>query len=455
MGDDRRLLRSKFALSYILSSAGVYLPAIEILESVEREKIPADLVPAYYACYDKAYSEMSYYGVGNAVIDYGKMAEAYKDSLLMVLPADAEVAMEVRETRLREARKLSEAMAVNNRRLDKAKGNTKLYAIIMFQRSLIFRRQNDKESEMKSLALSALADIRSGTKDHASLWSLAEILYDKGDIERAYRYMHISWEDTRTFNAPLRSWQSAKILSLIEERYNEIISERNANLRTFVTVVALSGVLLLLALLFIYKQYKRLRLSNDELGKAHGLLKETNEKLSRLNEELREVNCSLTDSNNALVESNRIKEVYFTHFIKLCSSYIDKLDKFRKTVNKKLSTGQVAELSQIVKNTYSLNDDIKEFYKNFDTAFLHIFPDFVDRFNSLLADDSQIELKSGELLNPELRVFALIRLGFNNSSQIAEFLRYSVNTIYNYRAKVKNKAKVNRDDFEELVRQIR
>ena len=86
---------------------------------------------------------------------------------------------------------------------------------------------------------------------------------------------------------------------------------------------------------------------------------------------------------------------------------------------------------------------------------MHLLPDFVRKFNELLQNDAQIILKKGELLNTELRIFALIRLGIDDSSQIAEFLRYSVNTIYNYRAKVKNKACVSRDDFEKLVEQIR
>ena len=90
-----------------------------------------------------------------------------------------------------------------------------------------------------------------------------------------------------------------------------------------------------------------------------------------------------------------------------------------------------------------------------DTAFLHLFPDFVKKFNALLQDNEQIILKKDELLNTELRIFALIRLGIEDSSQIAEFLRYSVNTIYNYRAKVRNKARGSREDFDDLVRKIR
>ena len=118
--------------------------------------------------------------------------------------------------------------------------------------------------------------------------------------------------------------------------------------------------------------------------------------------------------------------------------------------------GQVAEL---LKMTHLSNDivtvEVQELYANFDSAFLHLFPNFVESLNALLLPDEQIVLKPDELLNTELRIFALIRLGIKDSSQIAELLHYSVNTIYNYRSRVKTKARVSRDDFEDLVAKIR
>ena len=124
-------------------------------------------------------------------------------------------------------------------------------------------------------------------------------------------------------------------------------------------------------------------------------------------------------------------------------------------VNKKISAGQMEELLKMVRSREVLDTGLKELYDNFDTAFLHLFPDFVDKFNDLLQPEERIVLRKGELLNTELRIFALIRLGIDDSSQIAEFLRYSVNTIYNYRAKVKNKARISREDFEMRLMQIR
>ena len=185
-------------------------------------------------------------------------------------------------------------------------------------------------------------------------------------------------------------------------------------------------------------------------------LQEVNERLFSLNEELEEVNRHLRSTNLELSESNLIKEAYIARFFKLCSVYVDRLQAYRKLVNKKLQRGQVAEL---LKMTHLSNDivtvEVQELYANFDSAFLHLFPNFVESLNALLLPDEQIVLKPDELLNTELRIFALIRLGIKDSSQIAELLHYSVNTIYNYRSRVKTKARVSRDDFEDLVAKIR
>ena len=177
-------------------------------------------------------------------------------------------------------------------------------------------------------------------------------------------------------------------------------------------------------------------------------------RLSKARNELGVINNQLKSLNNELAEANHIKEEYIAHFLGICSTYIDKLESYRKMVNKKINGGQVTELLKITKSSEVLESELKEFYVNFDNTFLHLYPKFVEEFNSLLVKEERIVLKKGELLNTELRIFALIRLGIDDSSKIANLLRYSVNTIYNYRAKVKNKALGSRDDFESLVMRI-
>ena len=302
--------------------------------------------------------------------------------------------------------------------------------------------------EKEYLCLSAIADIRSAIKDHASLWTLAELLYEDGNIERAYQYMRFSWNATKFYNARLRSWQSSGVLSLIDKTYQAMIEKQNKRLQMYLLLITGLLVLLITALGYIYSQMKKLSDARNHLQLANG-------QLNALNEELRQMNDCLTSANVELSESNQIKEEYIARFIKLCSTYIDRLDAYRRMVNKKIAGGKVAELLKITRSQDALEEELVELYVNFDTAFLHLFPDFVKKFNDLLQENGRIVLKKDELLNTELRIYALIRLGIEDSSQIAEFLRYSVNTIYNYRAKVRNKARVSRDDFEDMVRKIR
>jgi DNA-binding CsgD family transcriptional regulator len=166
------------------------------------------------------------------------------------------------------------------------------------------------------------------------------------------------------------------------------------------------------------------------------------------------VNGQLKILNHELLESNRTKEEHIGFFLNLCSTYIDKLEDFRKFVHRKVTSGQHEELFKVTKSNHFFDSELKEFYNNFDNTFLHLFPNFVEDFNSLLMDNERFVIKMDELLTTELRIFALIRLGITDSSRIASFLRYSVNTIYNYRTRIRNKALVPRDDFERKVRMI-
>ena len=140
--------------------------------------------------------------------------------------------------------------------------------------------------------------------------------------------------------------------------------------------------------------------------------------------------------------------------MRLCSLYIDKMDQFRKRVNKLVKNREYQEVYNMTRSQEFKDKELEELYDSFDEAFLHLFPDFVEQFNALLVPEERIVLLKGERMNTSLRIFALIRLGIEDSSKIAEFLHYSVNTIYNYRARIKNGAIADREHFEENVKQI-
>ena len=427
----------------------VYTESIDVLESVGRQEVAARLIPDYYTCFDHVYGELSVYTQDKALSGhYWSISQAYRDSLYAILPPASEERLLMREALLRDQHQYEEALKINDLRLAEMEPYTPQYAIATYHRSLIYKYSGDHLGEEKNLCISAISDIRSAIKDHASLWMLAQLLYEDGDMERAYQYMRFSWNATKFYNARLRSWQSADVLSLIDKTYQAMIEKQNGRLQQYLLLITTLLVLLIVALGYIYRQMKK-------LADARNHLQQANEQLNGLNEELRQMNSCLSSTNIELSESNQIKEEYIARFIKLCSTYINRLDAYRRMVNKKVSAGQIAELLKITRSQDALDEELEELYANFDTAFLHLFPDFVKKFNDLLQDNERIVLKKDELLNTELRIFALIRLGIEDSSQIAEFLRYSVNTIYNYRAKVKNKTRGSREDFEDLVRKIR
>lgn len=440
---------SELELSYLLSSSGMYKEAVDVLDSINRTALQPHQLVKYYTCFDRAYGELGYYTQHKAVAGYyWQIAQLNKDSLYTLLDPQSDEYLILQETLLRDNHKYADALKLNDVRLKDAISGTPLYALVTYHRSLIYNKIGDKESEMYYLALSAISDIESATKDHASLWMLAKLLYEAGEVERAYQYMRFSWNDTKFYNARLRSWQSADVLSLIDKTYQAMIEKQNGRLQLYIVLISVLLFLFLGALLYIYRQMKRLSVARNHLQTA-------NDQLSKLNKDLRDMNLCLKSINEELSESNQIKEEYIARFVKLCSTYINKLDGYRRMVSKKLSDGRVADVLKITRSQDAMDAELEELYANFDTAFLHIFPDFVKKFNALLLPDDQIALKRGELLNTELRIFALIRLGIEDSSQIAEFLRYSVNTIYNYRSKVKNRAGGSREEFEEQVKAIR
>ncbi|MDU1631559.1 MAG: DUF6377 domain-containing protein [Bacteroides ovatus] len=451
LNDKERELKIQLELSYLLSSIGMYMEAADILNLIDRQTLPSSLLGYYYTCYEHVYFEAGAAQPRYKMFAsrYAKLSHAYRDSMQVTLDPSSATYLWLRETQLREAGKYDEALEFSDRRLAEASFGTPQYALVAYQRFRLFESMGKKDEHLYYLVLSAISDVRSAIKEQFSLMVLAQELNSKGDLKRAYDYINFSWEISQFYKTRLRSWMNITPLSMINGNYQDIIKQQNRELLIYITCVALLALLLVIALIYIYRQMKALSIAKKGL-------QEVNERLFSLNEELEEVNCHLRSTNLELSESNLIKEAYIARFFKLCFVYVDRLQAYRKLVNKKLQRGQVAEL---LKMTHLSNDivtvEVQELYANFDSAFLHLFPNFVESLNALLLPEEQILLIPDELLNTELRIFALIRLGIKDSSQIAELLHYSVNTIYNYRSRVKTKARVSRDDFEDLVAKIR
>lgn len=325
----------------------------------------------------------------------------------------------------------------------------------------LYREGGQQDAYLKYMALSAMADVRTANKDIASLEELAKALFELGDIDRAYIYINYCLQNAQLYRNRVRVVGISEVQDAIHQAYLERNRMQEARLHVFLIVVSVLSVVLLVAILYIYRQMKHLSNSRtklnevnhllnkhvDELSQAHTRLAEVNEQLQSLNRQLKEANCQLR-------ESNYVKEEYIGYVFAICSNYISKLDEFRKNINRKIKVKQFEDIKVLTDTPAMAQTELKEFYHNFDAIFLHVYPDFVNDFNALLQPDERIMLKEGELLNTELRIYALVRLGINDSIKIAEFLHCSPQTVYNYRLKTRNKAIIPKEEFADTVRSL-
>ena len=431
------------------SSLGLFKEAIDASDGLNLDLLNKNQKISYYLCLRAIYGGIAQYTpVIRNKERYWAQNRVYTDSVfLTVADRSKPDYMRIEEARLREAGKLDEAIEVNDRRLLGIIEFSPQYAMIMFNRSLLYRKKGDIENEKKCLILSSISDIQSAIKDNASISVLANILYKEGDINHAYKYISYALANARTYNTRIRSSDLVNVRAIIEKAYHEKSEKQKYNLRKYLIIISVLSLFLVTAALFIYKQMKKMAVINKHM-------KDANNHFAILNKQLLEMNSKLDKSYSDVREANHIKEEYIGYFLNTCMEYIDKIDNYRRMANKMLKERQFEELFKITKSTSLKEDELKEFFDNFDKMFVQLFPDFVDKFNNLLVEDAKIILKKGDILNTELRIYALIRLGITNSVKISNFLGYSVNTIYNYRTKMKNNASIPREDFEWTVKQI-
>lgn len=339
--------------------------------------------------------------------------------------------------------------------------STRIDAINAYVLARMYYYEGDETNYMRYLIYSAIADVRICNHDIASMEELANLLYNHGDIDRGYTYINYCLKSALLYPNRVRVVNISSVIDKLHKAYQERNIMQESRLRNFLYTVSVLSVILLMAVFFIYVQFRKLSKSRTKLDESNSLLNlhvaelsEAQEMLASVNVELNNVNSQLKDANNKLLESNYVKEEYIGYVFSICSNYISKLEEYRKNISRKLKAGQVDEVKTITSSTTFVQSELKEFYNSFDAIFLHVYPDFVDDFNSLLRPEERVVLKEGELLNTELRIYALVRLGINDSVKIAEFLHCSPQTVYNNRLKTRNKAIIPKEEFANTVRSL-
>ena len=293
--------------------------------------------------------------------------------------------------------------------------------------------KGNRDLQMYYLTLTAIADIQHGKTEYEALPRLAELCYEENQIDRAYRYLVCSMEDASFCKARLRTVEVSKIFPIIDHAYKNQEYERKRMAR--ILIYGLCALALLLVIVVFYLRQQMVRLSATR-------------------KELKQANSQLQNSNKNLLATDKVKEEYIARYLDRCRSYIDTLELFRRSLLKRFKAHQMDELYKDLKSEETIHREQERFFEEFDNTFLNIYPSFVKDFNALLQPDAQIYPKGRELLNTEMRIFALIRLGVTDSQRIAHFLNYSIATIYSYRSKIRNKALGDKSLFEQEVMNI-
>lgn len=339
--------------------------------------------------------------------------------------------------------------------------NNRTSAINAYTLAKMCEAEGDKDGHINYLIKSAIADTRMCNRDIASLEELANIFYQEGDIDRGYAYINHCLKAALLYPNRVRVVNISSVLDKLQRAAELRSIEQEHKLSNSLIVVSVLSGILVLGIIVMLLQFLKLKNSHKKLMESKALLNEHMQELSNIQKQLSSVNHELTDtneklreSNEKLIQSNYVKEEYVGYVFSICSGYLTKMEELRKNIGRKLKVGQIDDVKALLSSQQIEQNELRDFYHRFDTTFLHIYPRFVEDFNALLRPEERIVLKKGELLNTELRIYALVRLGINDSVKISEFLHMSPQTVYNNRLKVRNKAAVPKDEFVNLVQSL-
>ena len=437
-GDAERLGSASISLGHLYAKSGHFMEAYNRLyERIDKESLPESLRADYlFALYDFCRDLAGNSGMAERLSLPDRAV--YRDELYSILPQGSAERLRVRLDELVQEGRLESADSLCRILVARADPNTHPYAIYAFEMAEIAGGMGNTDEQLGWLIKSAECDIINSVKDYASLTMVAQHLVDI-DVDRSFRYLRIAQEDALAYNAKLRPWQISQFFMGIEDAYSQRRSKsQQAAALASVLLAVLTIVLSLLAVSLINRSKK--------LSRVRAQFEESNIQLAM-------VNATLNDLNAKLSKADRVKEEFIVGFLHKLSEQIAGQRAEDNRLRNLLKQGKSSELLRELDLSTRSEKSLKEYYRTFDITFLGLYPGFVEQFNSLLKGEARFNLKEG-CLNTELRIFALIRLGIDDSKEIASILHYSLSTIYNYKVSVKNSCLGDRDTFEQRVKMI-
>jgi DNA-binding CsgD family transcriptional regulator len=418
-GDAVKICYSTNQLGFVLLSSGLFKETLDSLRNMSMVGMPDSIRVDYYLIMARTNYDLGDYNRDTYFAQkYLQLGNSYIDSAISLCPGQSYNHVYFRS--LRNIKNENKSDAANDLIELLSRKELTSHQIAITASTLAFyyiaREQQDRAIEL--LARAAIEDIKTATKETTAISNLAELLYNKGDILPAYKYIQEAMEDATFYGARQRKAQVGSILPLIATAHlNNVEGQRKLWLTYSTLITALTVLALIFALIF-FNQLKKRKVAEK-----------------------------------ALLESNRIKEEYIGYYFNVNSDYVNKIENFKRAIEMKLMTRKVDDIRLTLDNL-NMKKEREDLYTSFDRIFLKLFPDFVVVFNSYFAEADKIQLKEGQLMNTELRIFALIRMGIHDTEKIARILDYSINTIYNYRARVKGRSLIANEEFEKKIMEI-
>lgn len=446
--DPERYAASAIRMAHILSVSGIFHHARLLLDSIQVNHLSQTTQIEYY----NQKTELNIYGSEMTIhtpysAQYTDSAQYYRQLILEKAPKETFEYIISRATYTCEQGDVAGAIKQFEEYFPKLQSGDRRYSIVASTLAYFYSKAgNPKQQEYYQL-LSAISDLRGAILENSSLRELSAILMERGEYGRAYRYLSLASNDAQLYGSRLRSVQVARLTPFITKAYDAEREQSQQRTNRLLIIISLIAVMLAATIVYTLSLIRKHHRDNEKIHQM-------NEVLSFRNDEIQSVNDEMHMLNRQMKEANRIKDEYIGRFLELCSTFILRNEERTKQLNRLARDKKLSELYAELKSPNPINESIRMFHRNFDTAFLNIYPDFIGEVNRLMNDENRFDVSENPTrLTTELRILALIRLGITDNQKIADILRSSITTIYTYRSKLKAKA-IAKDSFEDDIRHI-
>ncbi len=421
-------------ISFVLFSSGMFHEALDTLNSININALSAVQQVEYYDYKSRAYYDMAEYaGDPFFAPAYRKQGNHYTQKAIELASPDSyqkwasTALLHLRQNRY------DSALFYYQKVIDEFELTLHQEAMMLASMAQSSLAIGDTVMAINYLAKSAINDIKSVVTETIALRNLAIVLYQLGYLKEAHSYIILANEDAKVYGARQRAFQISGILPLIEGEKLGLTEKQKSQLEIYLIILALLSVVVFFSLVIIFSQLTKLK-------KVRQKIVEANQSLSGLNENLR--------------ESNKIKEEYIAYYFNISTSYVDKMEQLKDSIERNLDNKRYANINQALSKVV-IKKEREKLFQNFDKIFLSIFPDFVERFNELFDDENKLKLSDNGSMNTDLRIFALIRMGINENEKIAKILNFSINTIYSYKNRIKTRSLIPNNEFEDKIMEIK